>query len=164
MRAGATGIAQILFLIALGAAVRGARRFAVSVLCFLAGEAAGCLLAPHLPGPLSPRFIEAASALTVAYVAAESLIIPNAGGRWIMAGLCGCIHGLSFSVVAGGGSYPAVPFLAGVFVVQGVVAVMLSLAARTRFSGALGRIQADRALASILAIVGLGWFLLRLKS
>jgi hypothetical protein len=164
-RAGLTGIAQILFLIALVAAVRGSRRFAASVLCFLAGEAAGCLVAPHVPWPLSPRFIEAASALTVAYIAAEALIVPNAGGRWIIAGLCGGIHGLSFSTVIAGGSFAPLPFLTGVFLAQGAVAVMLGLAARaTRVSGPLRRVQAARALASILAIVGLGWFLLRLKS
>jgi hypothetical protein len=145
--------------------VRGTRRFTASVLCFLAGEAAGCLLAPHVPWPLSPRFIEAASALTVAYIAAEALVVPNAGGRWMIAAVCGCIHGLSFSTVIAGGSFAAPPFLTGVFLAQGGVAVMLGLAARvSQFSRALRRVQAARALASILAIIGLGWFLLRLKS
>lgn len=165
LRAGLTGVAQILFLIALAAAVRGTRRFAASVLCFLAGEAAGCLLAAHVPWPLSPRFIEAASALTVAYIAAEALIVPNAGGRWIIAGLCGAIHGVSFSTLIAGGSFPAPPFLIGVFLAQGGVAVLLALTARVcGLSGALRGLVAARALASILAIVGLGWFLLRLKS
>ncbi|HZT38081.1 MAG TPA: HupE/UreJ family protein [Bryobacteraceae bacterium] len=163
--AGLRGVAHLLFLLALAAAVPERRRFVASVLCFLAGEAAGRLLGPHAPWPLSPRFIEAASALTVAYLALEALMVPNAGGRWIIAGLCGGIHGLSFPALSDGGWIAAISFLAGVFAAQGGFAVVLTWLARVLRPGrAFGGLQAARALASLLAIIGLGWFLLRLKS
>jgi hypothetical protein len=165
LRAGAMGIAQILFLIALAIAARGKSSFARLVLCFFVGEAAGCMLAPHLPWAMSPRFIEAASALTVAYIATEALLIPAAGKRWILAGLCGAIHGLSFAMIIAGGGFQAAPLLAGVFLAQGIIALVLVAASRAgkAFGAGRIRIQPARALASVLAIIGLGWFLLRLK-
>jgi hypothetical protein len=165
LRAGAMGIAQILFLIALAVAARGGKGFAGLVLCFCAGEAAGCVLAPHLPWAMSPRFIEAASALTVAYIATEALLIPAAGKRWILAGVCGAIHGLSFAMIIAGSGLAAAPLLAGVFLAQGVIALILAGASRAAavFDNERLRVQPMRALASLLAIVGLGWFLLRLK-
>ena len=165
LRAGAMGIAQILFLIALAIAARGGKRFAALVLSFFAGEAAGCMLAPLLPWAMSPRFIEAASALTVAYIAAEALFLPAAGKRWILAGLCGVIHGLSFAMIISGGGFQTAPLLTGVFVAQGVIALLLTGISRAGalFGAARIRMQPSRALASVLAIIGLGWFLLRLK-
>jgi HupE / UreJ protein len=164
LRAGAMGIAQILFLIALAIAARG-KGFATLVLSFFAGEASGCLLAPHLPWAMSPRFIEAASALTVAYIAAEALFLPAAGKRWIIAALCGIIHGLSFSLIVAGGGFQTAPLLAGVFLAQCVVALALAGIARagSAFGAARIPIQPARALASVLAIIGLGWFILRLR-
>ena len=163
LRAGAMGIAQILFLIALAIAARGGEGFLTLVLCFFAGEAAGCLLAPHLSWAMSPRFIEAASALTVAYIAAEALFLPAAGKRWILAALCGVIHGLSFAMIAAGGGFQTAPLLAGVFLAQAVIALLLAGVSRAGVAFGAARIQPARALASVLAIIGLGWFFLRLK-
>jgi hypothetical protein len=67
-------------------------------------------------------------------------------------------------IIAGGG-FQAAPLLAGVFLAQGIIALVLVAASRAgkAFGAGRIRIQPARALASVLAIIGLGWFLLRLK-
>jgi hypothetical protein len=65
--------------------------------CFLLGEAAAILIGPRIPWPLAPRFLEAAMALTVAYLAVEILMVSSVKNlAWIVIVL-GMFHGLSVS-------------------------------------------------------------------
>ena len=45
---------------------------------------------------LSPRLVEVAIALSIAYVAAENLMDRGRGRRWLVAGVFGLVHGLGF--------------------------------------------------------------------
>ncbi len=95
----------LLFL--LGLAIAAPRAW-LPFACFLIGEAAAVLIGPKIPWPLAPRFLEAAMALTVAYLAVEILMVSDAKNlAWIVAVL-GVFHGLrvsgfpvSYSVGAG---------------------------------------------------------------
>ena len=84
MRA-AGGLAPLLFLAALALAARSRRELIALTASFLAAEALACAIAPRIALSLSPRFIEAAAALTIAYLgvrdrAASALQHAMAGG------------------------------------------------------------------------------------
>ena len=84
----------LLFILGLAIA---APRTAVVFGFFLAGEAAAILIGPRIPWPLAPRFLEAAMALTLAYLAVEILMAsPVKSLAWVV-GLFGLFHGLVFS-------------------------------------------------------------------
>ena len=84
----------LLFLLGLAVA---APRAILPLACFLMGEAGAILIGPRIPWPLAPRFLEAAMALTVAYLAVEILMAADAKNlAWIVAVL-GLFHGLSVS-------------------------------------------------------------------
>ena len=110
----------LLFLLGLAIAAPGSiRPFG----CFLIGEVAAVLIGPRIPWPLAPRFLEAAMALTVAYLAVEILMVADAKNlSWIVAVL-GLFHGLS---VAG---FPVV-YGVGAGVLQIVVFAVLVLGVR----------------------------------
>ncbi len=109
----------LLFLLGLAMA---APRAVAPIACFLIGEAGAILIGPRIPWPLAPRFLEAAMALTVAYLAVEILMVADAKHlSWIVAVL-GLFHGLS---IAG---FPA-PYMVGARVLQIAVFVVLGLGA-----------------------------------
>jgi len=84
----------LLFL--LGVAI-AAPRSVVPLACFLAGETVAILSGPRVPWPLAPRFLDAAMALTVAYLAVEILMQAEVKHlAWIVAVL-GLFHGLGIS-------------------------------------------------------------------
>jgi hypothetical protein len=110
----------LLFLLGLAIAAPGAiRPFG----CFLIGEAGAVLIGPRIPWPLAPRFLEAAMALTVAYLAVEILMIADAKNLAWIVGVLGLFHGLS---VAG---FPAI-YGVGAGVLQVIVFGVLALGAR----------------------------------
>jgi hypothetical protein len=158
-RAAATGLAQILFLLALVVVARSRRELGWVVVAFFGGEALGCFLSP----PLAPRFIEAAAALTIAYLAVESLVLPKAGQRWIVAGVAGVFHGAYFAMIARAGDFQATPVLGGAYLAEFVIALVLGalawVAARASF-----RLQLQRGLSMLLLVAGIGWFLMRLRN
>ncbi|HYL75173.1 MAG TPA: HupE/UreJ family protein [Bryobacteraceae bacterium] len=162
MRA-AGGLAPLLFLASLALAARSRRELAALTVSFLAAESLACLLAPHLAIPLSPRFIEAAAALTIAYLAFEIILLPNSGLRWLVVGVLGLFHGAYFSVFLAESGYHAVTFLCGV-----AAAELLLIAV---FAFVLGRLlhlvripRAVPAMATVLLAVGVLWFFLRLRA
>jgi HupE / UreJ protein len=140
----------VLFLFALAIAGRTSREALLLGLMYFAGEWLMRPIAPRIPWPLAPRFIEAAMALTVAYLAVEILTLPRAGKRWMVVLLLGCFHGMYFA------SFPAI-YLAGATVLQGALIAMLAWAA-LQWSTPMIR----RACAVMLLAAGLGWFLLRI--
>jgi hypothetical protein len=139
-----------LFLIALVLAARSPRETALLVAMYLAGEWIARPIAPRIPWPLAPRFIEAAMALTVAYLAVEILVLPTAGKRWVIVLVLGLFHGLAFA------AFP-MTYLTGASLIQcALIAILAWLALRwatpiVRRSGAIA-----------LLVISLGWFALRL--
>jgi hypothetical protein len=151
------GPAQILFLAALAMAARSRRELAALAAMFLAGQVAAVLIAPHTAWQPAPRFVEAAAALTIAYLAMEILLLPRAGSRWLVAGLLGAFHGLYFHLFLQTAGYHAGYVLAGAAVAEAaVIAAMALLFARA------GKLT--RAVPPALLIFGLVWFVLRLRS
>ena len=84
-------------------------------------------------------------ALTVAYLAVDILLLPDAGKRWALILALGLFHGLYFA------GFPAA-YLAGAVAVQIILVVLLALGSR--------RLPASwqRGSAAILLVAAVGWF------
>lgn len=159
MRA-AGGPAPLLFLASLVLAARGRRELVTLTLAFLAAEALACAAAPRIAFPLSPRFIEAAAALTVAYLAFEIILLPNSGMRWLVVGVLGLFHGAYFSMFLAESGYHAATFLCGVAAAE---LVLIAVFALVMFR--LSRIQRlTPVAASLLLTIGMVWFFVRLRA
>jgi len=157
------GPVQILFLAALALASRSRREWLALLGMFLAGQWISVIAVPHMGWQPAPRFVEAAAALTVAYLAVEILLLPNAGSRWLIAGVLGIFHGLYFHLFLQSSEFHALPVLTGAALAEVVVFAFLGLAFSriARFTKALRPVQVS---ASILLVFGMAWFLLRLRS
>ena len=157
------GLVQVLFLASLVLAARNRRELLAVSGMFLAGQVASALLVPRTGWHPPPRFVEAAAALTLAYLAVEILLLPRAGGRWAIAGLLGAFHGLYFLVFIQSTGYAPGLVLAGAGLAEiALLAVFALVFSRVgRVAAALRPVQVS---ASALLAVGLIWFFLRLKS
>jgi hypothetical protein len=162
MRA-AGGLAPLLFLVALVLAARNWRELAALTGAFLIAETIACLLAPRVTFPLSPRFIEAAAALTIAYLAFEIVLLPQSSFRWLVVGVLGLFHGTYFSIFLAQSGYNAATFLAGVALAEmfliGVLAWIVTRLARFAWMRRVVPVAA-----SLLLTVGVVWFFLRLRA
>jgi hypothetical protein len=138
-------VTGLLFLAALALAARSWREGALLAAMFLAGEWAARPLAPRVPIPLAPAFLDAATALTSAYLAVDVLLLPQSRARWMPVPVLGLIHGLPFAAFPAG-------YLAGASSIQ-ILAVALATAAALRLPDMLRRILTAGVLAA-----GLGWF------
>lgn len=146
------GGAPLLFLAVMALAARSRRELAGLVLALVAGEIAAAVVEPRLSRPLPPRFTEAATALTVAYLALEAALLPQAGFRWVVVGALGLLHGFFFARVAALGDFHLAPYFAGLFLVQAMLAAVLGwcllrIGDRARRMSAWG-----------CAAIGLAWF------
>lgn len=138
-----------LFLLILMLAARSPREAALLAAMYLLGEWLMRPIAPHIPWQFSPRLIDAAMALTVAYLALEILLLPEAGKRWAVVFALGLFHGLYFA------AFPAA-YLAGAAVTQAaILAILVWLA--LRFATPMAR----RCGAAALLVAGLGIFAAR---
>jgi hypothetical protein len=155
------GLVQILFLAALALAARSLRELAALTAMFLAGQVACVLIMPHSSWQPAPRFVEAAAALTVAYLAVEILLLPQAGARWLVAGVLGAFHGLYFHLFVQTTGYAAGLVLAGAAVTEvGAIAVLAVVFSRVaRIAKALRPVQVA---AAALLVFSLVWFAMRL--
>jgi hypothetical protein len=136
---------NLLFILGLAIAAPRAR---LPFGCFLVGEAAAILIGPRIPVPLAPRFLEAAMALTVAYLAVEILMASDAKNlAWIVAVL-GVFHGLAVS------GFP-LPYSIAAGVLQIAAFAVLAWGARFLSMGWRKR------MAWALLAAGLGGFLFR---
>lgn len=156
--------ASVLFLGCLVIAARSRRELLLLTVAFLCGELLTALIVPHTPWSPAPKFVDAALALTVAYLAVEILMLPEAGQRWLVAGALGSFHGLAFAVYLVGTGYAPAPVLMGM-----ALADLLALGV---FAVALGKLRgwfpamapaALRITASLLLVTGLAWFYLQLR-
>ena len=157
------GAVQLLFLAALVLAARNRRELLALTGMFLAGQILCVLAMPHTSWLPAPRFVEAAAALTVAYLAVEILLLPEAGARWAIAGLLGAFHGLYFHLFLQNTGYRAGWVLAGAALAEvAAISVLALLLSRVvRFAGTLRPVQVS---AMALLLFGLVWFGLRLRS
>jgi hypothetical protein len=155
-KASAAGIARLfksvsglLFLAVLVLAARNTREMGILTIAFVAGEWLARPLAPRIPMSFSPEFLEAVLALTVAYLAAEIVFLPDSQARWAVVPILGIAHGLPFS------AFPS-SYLTAASITQAILLSILWLAARlvTRVSPASWR----RTTAGVLLVAGIGWF------
>ena len=156
------GAAQLLFLVAMALAARRRGEFLALAAAFLAGQAAACLLAPRIGWQPAPGFVEAAAALTIAYLAVEILLFPTAGYRALVVGILGLFHGLYFATFLAASEAPAAWFLLGASLAEFLALVVLYAAGR-RLGPLTASLHPQRALAGALLAVGMGWFLYRIS-
>lgn len=112
----------ILFLAAIALSVRKRRDAFFLGALFLAAEWLVRPVAPFIPIPLSPEFLEAVLALTAAYLTGELLFLSESRARWVVVPLFGLLHGLPFT------AFPPL-YLAGAATVQVVFLAAFSFAA-----------------------------------
>ncbi len=159
MRA-AAGLAPLLFLASLVLAARNRRELVTLTAAFLAAESLACAIAPRIAFPLSPRFIEAAAALTIAYLAFEIILLPNSGLRWLVVGVLGLFHGAYFSIFLVESGFRAITFLCGVAAAEllliAVFAWVLKRLARLAWMK-----RAVPIAATMLLTIGVVWFFVR---
>jgi len=157
------GAAQLLFLAALALAARSRRELLAIAGMFLIGQALSVFGMAHAQWQPAPRFVEAATALAVAYLAVEILLLPEARARWLVAGVLGALHGLYFLLFVQTTGYAPALVLAGAGVVQ-VAAIALLALVLSRLRRMAQAYRPVQVAASGLLIIGMVWFFLRLRS
>jgi hypothetical protein len=162
MRA-AGGLAPLLFLVSLVLAARSRRELVALTASFLAAEALACAIAPRFTLFLSPRFIEAAAALTIAYLAFEIILLPQSSMRWLVVAVLGLFHGAYFAAFLTESGYHLATFLAGVVICEllliALFAFLLDWLVRMSFLRRTVPVAA-----SLLLAIGVTWFFLRLRA
>src|SRR5713226_2269700 len=122
----AAGMAQLLFLLALAMAARNRTELYALAASFLIGECGSALYIAYGSWSPAPRFVEAAAALTVAYLAVEILLLPESGHRWALAGALGVFHGFYFGLFLLDSRMHWLPVLGGVVLAE--VTILLAFA------------------------------------
>ena len=157
------GLAQILFLATLALAARSRRELGALAGMFLLGQIATAMIAPRTNWEPAPRFVEAATALTIAYMAVEILALPQAGKRWLIAGALGVFHGLYFALFLRTSEFHPAYVLTGA-----AIGEMLLIAVFAYGFSRIGRVAAGlrpvQVSAGVLLAIGMFWFFLRLRS
>lgn len=157
-----SGLVQILFLAGLAMASRSRRELLALTAMFLAGQMASALLLPVTGWHPAARFVEAAAALTVAYLAVEILFLPAAGMRWLIAGVLGAFHGLYFALwIANTGFRPA--YVLGGAAIAEILTIALLAVAFKFIERRAAALRPATVAASAMLAVGLIWFFLRLR-
>jgi hypothetical protein len=155
------GPAQMLFLFALVVAARGRRELVQMTAAFLATLAVTAVVVSALDWQPPPGFTDAAGALTIAYLAVETLTLPEAGGRWLVAGGMGAFHGLYFGLFLQQASMSPAAVLFGALAAT-VLALALLYGLASRLSKDFGDSLFRKVCAGALCLVGVGWFVFRL--
>jgi HupE / UreJ protein len=157
------GLVQILFLATLALAARSRRELAALAGMFLLGQVATAVIASKTNWEPAPRFVEAATALTIAYMAVEILALPQAGKRWLIAGALGVFHGLYFALFLRTTEYNPVYVLTGASIAE-VLLIGLFAFGFSRIGRVAAGLRPVQVSASVLLAIGMFWFFLRLKS
>jgi len=151
-KAAAAGIARLfksvsglLFLAVLVLAARRTREMGILTIAFLVGEWLARPLSVHIPMSFSPEFLEAVLALTVAYLAAEIVFLPDSQARWAVVPILGIAHGLPFA------AFPS-PYLTAAAITQATILAALWLAARKMPT------TWRRPAAGVMLVAGIAWF------
>jgi hypothetical protein len=151
------GVVQVLFLAALVIAARSRRELLGITAAFLAGQCVSTLAMPHVAWQPAPRFVEAAAALAVAYLAVEILMLPEAGARWLVTFVLGLFHGMYFHLFLQTTGYSAALVLAGAALAEVAAIALIGLALAR-----VGRMPRQVS-AGVLLAFGMVWFCLRLR-
>jgi hypothetical protein len=156
------GTVQLVFLAALVLAARSRIELFRVVAMFLVGQAVAVLVVPLTSWEPAPRFVEAAAALSVAYLAVEILALPKAGSRWLIAGVLGIFYGLFLHLFVQTADYrPGFVFLGAAVAEVAVIGVLAALFAKVaQWGQSLRKVQVA---ASALLVFGMVWFILRLR-
>ena len=156
------GAVQLLFLAALALAARTRRELLALGGMFFGGQVTTTLVMPHLAWQPAPRFVEAAMALALAYLAVEILLLPEAGARWIVAGGLGIFQGLYFDLFLQNAGYRPELVLAGAILAEATAIALLALVFSqiNRVAKALRPVQVA---AAGLLVFGMAWFFMRLR-
>lgn len=155
------GPVQLLFVAALVLAGRTHKELGAIIGAFLAGECIAAILVNVWMWQPPGRFVEAAAALTVAYLAVEILVLPDAGHRWLVAAGMGVFHGIYFGDFLRQAEMQAGWFLLGVGAAEIGVAVLVAFVL-AKIRRAVARPDPVRVFAVLLLITGLGWFAMRI--
>jgi hypothetical protein len=141
LRQAFSGWARLLLLFTVGFAARRRREAAAFVLSLGAGQGAALWLGL----PASPRFVEAAAAIGVGYLAFEVWLLPEAGHRWAAVAGVGLLLGLGVPAGGSGAFYGSL--VAGSVSAAGVVGGFT-----------LARRSYARQAAMALLLLAVGWF------
>jgi hydrogenase/urease accessory protein HupE len=154
---------QVLFLVALVLAGRQRRELVWLAIAFAVSEVlTAAILAGISWGP-PPRFVEAAAALTVAYLAIEILVLPDAGYRWLIAAAMGVFHGFYFGSFLKQSEMESLYVLGGVVLANALLLIVFAyLLARLREGAAW--LRPVKSGAVVLFVIGLVWFVMRVRS
>ena len=157
------GPIQILFVLGLALAARSRKELLWLAAAFLLAESASAVVVAAKSWQPSARFLEAAGALTVAYLAVEVLLLPEAGYRWLVAAAMGVFHGFYFGSFLEQSQMDPFFVLAGVSLAEVVLLLIFALLL-SRIERSLPRLRPVRAGSVALFAVGMVWFILRLQS
>ena len=157
------GPIQILFVLGLALAARSRKELLWLAAAFLLAESASAVVVAAKSWQPSARFLEAAGALTVAYLAVEVLLLPEAGYRWLVAAAMGLFHGFYFGSFLEQSQMDPFFVLAGVSLAEVVLLLIFALLL-SRIERSLPRLRPVRAGSAALFAVGMVWFILRLQS
>jgi hydrogenase/urease accessory protein HupE len=154
---------QVLFLVALVLAGRQRRELVWLGISFAVAETLTAAVLAGLSWGPPPRFVEAAAALTVAYLAIEILVLPDAGYRWMIAAAMGVFHGFYFASFLKQSEMDSLYVLGGVLLANALLLITFAyLLARLR-EGA-GWLRPVKSGAVVLFVIGLFWFVMRVRS
>jgi hypothetical protein len=138
-------VSGLLFLVVLVLAARRTREMGILTIAFLAGEWLARPISARIPMSFSPEFLEAVLALTVAYLAAEIVFLPDSQARWAVVPILGIAHGLPFA------AFPS-SYLTAASITQAMVLAVLWLAARKMPTAW------RRPAAGVMLVAAIGWF------
>ena len=169
-----TGYDHLLFLVALvlaaagGGAERRLRSLLAVVTAFTIAHSATLAVAALGLWAPSPRFVEPAIALSIAYVGVENVVLRDPSRRWKLTFVFGLVHGFGFAgalreIALPRGEVPAalLGFNLGVEVGQlAVIALALPLVIALRRSAWFDRLGAQL-LSGGIAVAGVCWFVVR---
>ena len=157
------GPIQILFVLGLALAGRSRKELLWLAAAFLLAESASAVVVAAKSWQPSARFLEAAGALTLAYLAVEVLLLPEARYRWLVAAAMGVFHGFYFGSFLEQSEMDPFFVLAGVSLAEVVLLLIFALLL-SRIERSLPRLRPVRAGSVALFAVGMVWFILRLQS
>jgi len=124
---------------------------------FLSGQIATALIVPHTGWQPAPRFVEAAAALTIAYLAVEILFLPEAGMRWLIVAVLGAFHGLYFALFLRTTSYDAMYVMPGAAIAE-LAFVLVCAFVFSYLARRLAVLKPLPVSASVLLAIGLAWY------
>jgi hypothetical protein len=157
------GPVQILFLAGLVLAARTRRELMLLAAAFVTGQMASALVVPLARWQPPPRFVEAAAALTLAYLAVEILALPHAGMRWLVMAVLGGFHGLYFELFLRTSGYRPLYVLSGAAFGE-ILAIAAFGLLFSRLGQRLAALKPVPVSASVMLLIGMVWFFLRLRN